>query len=172
MNYEYLEHHGILGQKWGVRRYQNEDGSYTPAGQKRRDREIKKASKQYDKYAKKVTQHIASKQNDIWLRAYNKSADEMNNGLIDKYNKDYEKKLGDKAKNHNYANDKKYNEGYEKLFDKVMTKNMNAETLKEFKSDPDYKKAQELCKKYSLEKVNDLAKDNIAAIKELEKLSK
>jgi hypothetical protein len=30
-----LYHHGILGQKWGVRRYQNEDGSYTPAGRKR-----------------------------------------------------------------------------------------------------------------------------------------
>lgn len=32
----YLQHHGILGQKWGVRRYQNEDGSLTPAGKKRR----------------------------------------------------------------------------------------------------------------------------------------
>ena len=30
-----LYHHGILGQKWGVRRYQNEDGSLTPAGKKR-----------------------------------------------------------------------------------------------------------------------------------------
>ena len=30
-----LEHHGILGQKWGVRRYQNEDGSLTPEGRKR-----------------------------------------------------------------------------------------------------------------------------------------
>ena len=27
-----LYHHGILGQKWGVRRYQNADGSYTEAG--------------------------------------------------------------------------------------------------------------------------------------------
>lgn len=35
--YEYNElyHHGIKGMKWGVRRYQNADGSLTPAGKKR-----------------------------------------------------------------------------------------------------------------------------------------
>lgn len=30
-----LKHHGIKGQKWGVRRYQYADGTYTPAGRKR-----------------------------------------------------------------------------------------------------------------------------------------
>lgn len=31
-----LYHHGILGQKWGVRRYQNDDGTWTIAGKERR----------------------------------------------------------------------------------------------------------------------------------------
>ena len=30
-----LRHHGIKGQKWGVRRYQNDDGSLTPIGKLR-----------------------------------------------------------------------------------------------------------------------------------------
>ena len=34
----FLEHHGILGMKWGVRRYQNKDGSLTNAGKKRQQR--------------------------------------------------------------------------------------------------------------------------------------
>lgn len=33
-----LQHHGILGQKWGIRRFQNKDGSLTSAGKKHRDR--------------------------------------------------------------------------------------------------------------------------------------
>jgi hypothetical protein len=38
-----LYHHGVLGQKWGVRRYQNADGTLTAAGKK--------------KYGEKVTMH-------------------------------------------------------------------------------------------------------------------
>lgn len=31
----YLAHHGIKGMKWGIRRYQNEDGSLTPEGKRK-----------------------------------------------------------------------------------------------------------------------------------------
>lgn len=46
---EYLAHHGILGQRWGVRRYQNADGSLTEAGKKRYMRQLsRKLRKPHD----------------------------------------------------------------------------------------------------------------------------
>ena len=45
-----LRHHGIKGMKWGVRRYQNKDGSLTPAGKKRYDESGEKKEKTVEDY--------------------------------------------------------------------------------------------------------------------------
>jgi hypothetical protein len=37
----YISHHGVKGQKWGVRRYRNKDGSLTDAGRDRLSRKLR-----------------------------------------------------------------------------------------------------------------------------------
>ena len=61
---DYLKHYGILGMKWGVRRYQNKDGTLTPAGKKRYDRDIK------DNLAKKKDSRIDTSNPDAnrWVK--------------------------------------------------------------------------------------------------------
>lgn len=80
----YLMHYGIKGQKWGVRRYQNADGSLTSAGKKRQAKqEYKSAKKAYNKsfnktYNKAVAAYSPSKKarqrnDERWEDVWNKS---------------------------------------------------------------------------------------------------
>lgn len=54
MDYNEIYHHGIKGMKWGVRRYQNKDGSLTPAGKKRQRDDSPEAVAKRKAIAKKV----------------------------------------------------------------------------------------------------------------------
>lgn len=58
----YLIHNGVKGMKWGVRRYQNKDGSLTDAGKKRYARDARE--KEYNKYDENTSTYFkASKKN-------------------------------------------------------------------------------------------------------------
>ena len=74
-----LYHHGIQGQRWGVRRYQNPDGSLTPAGKKRYDRNVRYRDALIDKN-KKRTRHAEedkaiAKKNISDLKKYGSKSD-------------------------------------------------------------------------------------------------
>ena len=66
----YLAHHGILGMKWGVRRYQNEDGSLTNAGRRHLARLQRQEERRDIRWVKK-------NQNKIYNAAYRSSKKEL-----------------------------------------------------------------------------------------------
>lgn len=82
-----LYHYGVKGQKWGVRRYQNKDGSLTPAGKRRA---IKQEARQYRKELYKehnFTRKLAREESENWKKGQLEEAGLNNKGLTDKQKK-------------------------------------------------------------------------------------
>lgn len=101
---DHLEHHGIKGQKWGIRRFQNKNGTWTSLGKRRRLRlERKEAAKQEKERLKRekqerekqeaillgdpklIKKHMASMTNQELQQAINRSNMTMQ---VDRLNKE------------------------------------------------------------------------------------
>lgn len=154
-----IYHHGIKGMKWGVRRFQNKDGSLTEQGKKR-------ISKKYERTSEKVTRDLSKKYNKMYVNAYNKAADNMNRGGIEKFNTTQRKKYGEKfVERDGYVND------YKAAFDKEFTKYMNRSLNDFYQSNKNYQQAKNMVEQYGMTKWDDLAKDNEKSIKKLQRIA-
>lgn len=79
-----LQHWGIPGMRWGIRRYQNKDGSLTPAGRKRAD----KLRKQYlEVTGKKLTGYAVRKKGET-VKSIKNEPQKNKNDVIDKLSDD------------------------------------------------------------------------------------
>ena len=126
-----IYHHGILGMHWGIRRYQNPDGTLTEAGKKRYYKSIVKdvnnynsASSYYDHNAgarEKLFNNEALKEEAKKLKDVKQKRDDMMNEHGKVYIQNYKDFLGacnvirnqDNIKNFNI---KHYNDGVQKYY--------------------------------------------------------
>ena len=159
-----LYHHGIKGQKWGVRRFQNADGSLKPAGEKRYGSGTKKDYKNAKAESRKKSIDDLGKlkdKNDI--EAVTKLAaeyDNRNKKIKDTYASEKAAKAEAKKQQKAVKDfEKKVNKNWVKTYNKA-TKQFNVD-IQKLNSNP----------KYSNDKLND-PKVHKAYMKEVSNLWK
>ena len=131
-NYNTLCHHGIKGQKWGIRRFQNDDGTLTAEGRKRygvdsNGQMSKEGKKQYKQDVKQTRRDIAGDYTEI----------------ADKHIDEFLKPIADAASKR----------GLNSFY-------IDSKTLNAMSKAADKKAEQELIKKYGSMAVNDFNKHN------------
>lgn len=149
---EYLEHHGILGQRWGVRRFQNPDGSLIKDGAKRygSSNQTGKTNKQIENRLNDLAKGMAYNERDVrdsyrtinaiknkYAKKTKDSGFDPDKALVTNNLSKRDAKILEKAKTKNKEAEKRIKEG-QKEIDSILkdcgNKNINVE-VKEIKRD-------------------------------------
>lgn len=165
-----LYHHGIKGQKWGVRRFQNADGSLTAKGQKRYNgKTLKEFSKEYYSEYDRLKKGFHTS-NSKELKEANKLYQEADK--LEKQASDFYKEVHKDGKYHFDADDggggvtaadKKAGRKYMSFYEKAEDKNNEADSkIYEYIN-------RNLINKYGKETIDSFKKDNKERINKAEK---
>lgn len=142
MNESYLVHHGVKGMKWGIRRYQNPDGSLTPEGEKRygindKGKMSRSGKKLYskDKYLSKEIDYQNNKIKNLeknqkaYEDSYNKMLKEKDSAIKELMNRGTSKKDAEAAFKEVLTRRKEEAGWYKYQVDKIIDYNKKLQDL-------------------------------------------
>ena len=159
----YLAHFGVLGMKWGVRRYQNKDGSLTPEGEAHYGLIRQKAIEASNSNPNKIDKYVEEEKRKLGIKSIDEDTDLIPKGTIFTRITSGDDKLD---------NDRKYvsllkddNQQYESMWESLPLSDYNSVRSVEYTSTGNikvatYKKVREELKSFIGDKtVNDYVSD-------------